>query len=321
MCGIFGYIIPAEQKRLDTFRTREYIQDTVEATFPLMTKERQSPDGSGLSFVDSGYKKAFILKQPVSGGDFVKTKEFEMWRELPLARVMIAHVRKATVGSINQQHTHPIQHGKVVVVHNGCISNHIAVGNQIPTGFKPRTDLDSEVVASYINWKLSTGMSTKEAITAFFKQAYGAQAIALINEDEPDNLYLWRNTERPISILYNKQRRIMWFASVPLGLRLFGVSKKYGICWNTMEESVRHNDVVHRELTTNTLYIFNATRPLHEQVETCTMTPGTYTTTTGTGFTYDSRTGAYVKSIDKTTTNAKKVLDRLQSLLSPIPVV
>ena len=78
----------------------------------------------------------------------------------------IGHTRMATESAVTTMGAHPFSTGRdQCLVHNGSLSNHNSVRRQlIQHGIKFETENDSEVAASYLSHKMSSGLTLKKAL-------------------------------------------------------------------------------------------------------------------------------------------------------------
>lgn len=112
----------------------------------------------------------------------------------------IGHTRWATHGRPSEINAHPHKAGKIVVVHNGIIENYLSIKNKLMAfGQKFESDTDTEVIAHlvWINYKKFGNM--KKAILKSIKELKGSFAVAILNEDEPETIYLIKQ-ESPLVI-------------------------------------------------------------------------------------------------------------------------
>ena len=102
----------------------------------------------------------------------------------------IGHTRWATHGRPNEANAHPHVAGKVAVVHNGIIENHVQLRKELEgKGVKFQSDTDTEIVAHLVDEAMKNGVKTlEEAVRISLKQVRGAYAIAVVNGDAPDEI-------------------------------------------------------------------------------------------------------------------------------------
>src|SRR5579883_795132 len=102
----------------------------------------------------------------------------------------IGHTRWATHGRPSEANAHPHVAGKVAVVHNGIIENHVALRKQLEQkGVRFSSDTDTEIVAHLIDEAARNGSKRLvEAVRAALKQVRGAYAIAVVSGEAPDEI-------------------------------------------------------------------------------------------------------------------------------------
>ena len=101
----------------------------------------------------------------------------------------IAHTRWATHGAPNEANAHPHVAGRVAIVHNGIIENHVALRTELQArGHVFTSQTDTEVMAVLIDERISAGMSLLEAVLTTVRNLDGAYAIAVISRDEPGHV-------------------------------------------------------------------------------------------------------------------------------------
>jgi glucosamine--fructose-6-phosphate aminotransferase (isomerizing) len=102
----------------------------------------------------------------------------------------IGHTRWATHGRPSEANAHPHVAGRIAVVHNGIIENHVQLRRDLEQrGIKFHSDTDTEIVAYLINEAMRLGMTrTSDAVRSALKQVRGAYAIAVLNGDVPDEI-------------------------------------------------------------------------------------------------------------------------------------
>ena len=106
----------------------------------------------------------------------------------------IAHTRWATHGEPTSTNAHPHTDcsGKIAVVHNGIIENHVVLRKMLETeGHTFRTDTDTEVLPHLIE-KLYEG-NLEKAVGKALQMVEGTYGIAVICSDEPGKIVGARN--------------------------------------------------------------------------------------------------------------------------------
>jgi glucosamine--fructose-6-phosphate aminotransferase (isomerizing) len=175
MCGIVGYI----GKR-----------DAAEViTKGLHRLEYRGYDSAGIAIVN-GQLSIRKGKGKVSDLD-------RMLKEKPLVgNIGIGHTRWATHGEPNDINAHPhiSENHRFAIVHNGIIENYDSLKNElIRKGHKFTTETDTEVLAHLIEEiEKVSGISFEKAVQQALVQVEGTYGLAVINQDEPDQLIVAR---------------------------------------------------------------------------------------------------------------------------------
>lgn len=105
----------------------------------------------------------------------------------------IAHTRWATHGIPTTSNAHPHVSGPVAVVHNGIIENHEALrAALIRDGYLFTSQTDTEVIAHRIHQHLGDSADLFEAVRKTVAELYGAYALAVISQSDPDCVVLAR---------------------------------------------------------------------------------------------------------------------------------
>ncbi|MEM9463372.1 MAG: glutamine--fructose-6-phosphate transaminase (isomerizing) [Myxococcota bacterium] len=110
----------------------------------------------------------------------------------------IGHTRWATHGRPSEQNAHPHRQGKVSVVHNGIIENHLELRERlVSAGHQFHSDTDSEIFAHLIQQQMAhqTGQSgdLRAAVTKALEGVRGTWAICVVHDDHPGDIVAARN--------------------------------------------------------------------------------------------------------------------------------
>ena len=84
----------------------------------LRIQSREHPDGWGLGWYESGAPRVVRSLTPAHGDE-----HFEKLSHFIAASTVVAHVRKASVGRVAAENTHPFQRGPWLFAHNGTLPN------------------------------------------------------------------------------------------------------------------------------------------------------------------------------------------------------
>ena len=170
MCGIVGYVGPKDCAPI-----------LVEG---LRRLEYRGYDSAGLAVQTS---RGIEISRAV--GKLVNLDT--QLKKSPLAgSTGIGHTRWATHGRPNEANAHPHVAGKVAVVHNGIIENHVQLRKELEAkGVKFQSDTDTEIVAHLVDEAMKNGSkSLEDAVRVSLKQVRGAYAIAVVSGDAPDQI-------------------------------------------------------------------------------------------------------------------------------------
>ena len=107
MCRLFG-----SRSRLPSGVSHELLH----GANALRVQSREHPDGWGLGWYEDGAPRVVRSLTPAHGDG-----EFETASSFLRAETVVAHVRKASIGRISEENTHPFQRGAWLFAHNGTI--------------------------------------------------------------------------------------------------------------------------------------------------------------------------------------------------------
>ena len=172
MCGIVGYV-----------GTKDCAPILVEG---LRRLEYRGYDSAGLA-LHTGAGSGIEIVRAVG-----KLANLEAaLQKSPLAGTTgIGHTRWATHGRPSEGNAHPHVAGKVAVVHNGIIENHVALRRELESkGVRVASDTDTEIVAHLIDEALRDGSKRLvDAVRAALGRVRGSYAIAVLGADSPDEI-------------------------------------------------------------------------------------------------------------------------------------
>lgn len=172
MCGITAYLgnKQAAPILIDMLKKLEY----------------RGYDSCGLATID----KDLICKKD-SGNISEVNKKLNLTKTP--GSIGIAHTRWATHGQPNSTNAHPhlSQNKEIAIVHNGIIENAEELKKLLESkNYSFRTQTDSEVIAYLIEDLMNQNNSMQEAFIKSLKLIKGAYAIVAINKNNPNKLYL-----------------------------------------------------------------------------------------------------------------------------------
>ncbi len=106
----------------------------------------------------------------------------------------IGHTRWATHGRPSEQNAHPHREGKVSVVHNGIIENHLELRERLSAaGQAFRSDTDSEIFAHLIAQRMNELGDLRAAVAKALEGVRGTWAICVVHDDHPGQIVAARN--------------------------------------------------------------------------------------------------------------------------------
>ncbi len=102
--------------------------------------------------------------------------------------LFVGHVRAKTIGINSKENAHPFQKNGITLVHNGTLKEHEALAKQM--GIDPACiKVDSQVFVEALGLHKNPYVLTKYS---------GAAALVFTDDSEPDVLYVYRDSERPL---------------------------------------------------------------------------------------------------------------------------
>lgn len=108
----------------------------------------------------------------------------------------IGHTRWATHGARSDINAHPhiSMNKKIIVVHNGIITNFNVIKDMlISKGYKFISETDTEVISNLLEDELSITKNIYKAIINVTKKLEGTWALGIINTEERDKIYITRH--------------------------------------------------------------------------------------------------------------------------------
>ena len=172
MCGIVGYVGPrqAPEVVLQGLKKLEY----------------RGYDSAGVAVLEQNGHIA--LRRDVGKLHNLET----MMSNSPLkGHIGIGHTRWATHGEPSQRNSHPhvSMNGRVVLVHNGIVENFAVLREELQAeGVKFASDTDTEVIVQMVERYMESGVEFETAVCETLKQLHGANAVVVMNVENPEEL-------------------------------------------------------------------------------------------------------------------------------------
>ncbi|MBQ9181182.1 MAG: glutamine--fructose-6-phosphate transaminase (isomerizing) [Bacilli bacterium] len=174
MCGIVGYVGNRDNA----------IKNIIDG---LIRLEYRGYDSAGISYI---FDDKIIIKKNTG-----RVKNLENNLDFNTkSNVAIGHTRWATHGIANTVNSHPHQSGKITIVHNGIIENFDEIKKElINNNIEFKSTTDTEVACALLNYLYGLYNDFNKAIIEFQNKVKGSYAIAAINEDYKDKLFVIKN--------------------------------------------------------------------------------------------------------------------------------
>ncbi|HWO96164.1 MAG TPA: glutamine--fructose-6-phosphate transaminase (isomerizing) [Bacillus sp. (in: firmicutes)] len=174
MCGIVGFIGNVDSKEI-LLRGLEKL-------------EYRGYDSAGIAVADDQGIHVFKEK-----GRIAQLREIV--DESVTAPVGIGHTRWATHGVPSQVNAHPHQSEKqrFTIVHNGVIENYAILKRDYLQDVEFKSETDTEVIVQLIEKIVNEGLEVEEAFRKTVSLLHGSYAIALLDEQNKDTIYVAKN--------------------------------------------------------------------------------------------------------------------------------
>lgn len=111
------------------------------------------------------------------------------------ASIGIGHTRWATHGAPSKENAHPHQSAskRFTLVHNGVIENYLQVKREYLQNVELKSETDTEVIVQTIEHFVGKGFDVEEAFRKTLSLLKGSYAIALLDEQNDDVIYVAKN--------------------------------------------------------------------------------------------------------------------------------
>lgn len=174
MCGIVGYIGEQDSKEI--------------LLKGLERLEYRGYDSAGIAVRNGEGIKVFKEKGRIA--DLRGVVE-----ESTTGNTGIGHTRWATHGKPSKVNAHPHQNtsDRFTIVHNGVIENYHHIQRDYLGDVEMESDTDTEIIVQLIGKFVENGQTTQEAFSEALKLMKGSYAIALLDADEEQTIYVAKN--------------------------------------------------------------------------------------------------------------------------------
>lgn len=174
MCGIVGYIGKEDSKEI--------------LLKGLEKLEYRGYDSAGIAVMNNEGVHVFKEK-----GRILNLRE--VVNEDIYATAGIGHTRWATHGVPSKVNAHPHQSEseRFTLVHNGVIENYEILKKEYLKDVLLKSDTDTEVIVQVIEKFVNKGLEVEEAFRETLKVLHGSYAIALLDKQNKDIIYVAKN--------------------------------------------------------------------------------------------------------------------------------
>ncbi|MEK6452641.1 glutamine--fructose-6-phosphate transaminase (isomerizing) [Caldifermentibacillus hisashii] len=174
MCGIVGYIGNKDAKEI--------------LLKGLEKLEYRGYDSAGIAVLNEEGVHLFKEKGRIADLRFIVDEQVK-------ANVGIGHTRWATHGKPSKVNAHPHQSatGRFTIVHNGVIENDEQLKAEYLSDISLKSDTDTEVVVQLVEKFVNDGYAVQEAFQKTLKKLKGSYALALLDEENKDVIYVAKN--------------------------------------------------------------------------------------------------------------------------------
>jgi glutamine---fructose-6-phosphate transaminase (isomerizing) len=173
MCGIVGYVGPKECASI-----------LVEG---LRRLEYRGYDSAGLAVGSPDAGRGIEIARAVGK---LANLEAALKKATLRGTTGIGHTRWATHGRPSEANAHPHVAGKIALVHNGIIENHVALRRELEAkGVRFASDTDTEILAHLVDEAARRGATDLvAAVRSALQRVRGSYGVAVLSGDSPDEI-------------------------------------------------------------------------------------------------------------------------------------
>ncbi len=219
MCGIFGCILNSNNKDNNLLVPKIIFE-------ALNLLKNRGYDSCGI-YLNKDNSNQYIYKLGVDG-EIIKnnTETNDIFclmekniNELGVSNnynLGIGHTRWATHGGKTDYNSHPhiSSNGKIIIVHNGIISNYQEIKENYLKDYNFNSNTDTEVIANLIEFFKKDLKDMEKVLNKISQILIGTWACIIHDLDNPEKLFFMKN-ESPLLIGFNDN--IIMFTSEPSG--------------------------------------------------------------------------------------------------------
>ncbi len=174
MCGIVGYIGSKQAQPI--------------LVSGLKRLEYRGYDSAGIVTISPRHKVTLLRAKGK-----VAELEAKVAEHPTTDTIGIGHTRWATHGEPSKRNAHPHIVGSIKVVHNGIIENYQDLKAMLVTHeYEMKSDTDTEVLAALIDYLYQQTRDLHEAVRAALHMVVGAYGLAIMCDENPDEIVVAR---------------------------------------------------------------------------------------------------------------------------------
>lgn len=174
MCGIVGYIGYNDSKEI--------------LLKGLEKLEYRGYDSAGIAVINNDGVRVFKEKGRIADLREAVDSNVE-------ANTGIGHTRWATHGVPSKTNSHPHQSdsARFTLVHNGVIENYDLLKREYLQNVTLKSETDTEVIVQLVELFVNDGLTVEEAFRKTLTLLHGSYALALIDEQDKETIYVAKN--------------------------------------------------------------------------------------------------------------------------------
>jgi len=274
MCGLIGALMLEGKLKVGEKQRREAIIMLVTELLQLTRSRGKDATGVTTLFNDGKY---IGMKMGVEVTDFIgrfgeTETDYDGYLKLlreneEQMKIFLGHCRKSSVGnSWDNVNNHPIKVGEIVGIHNGTLTNHEKIFDNLKC--KRDGEVDSEAIFRLLDHYTREGQDpfTPEIIQEVTKRMHGSYAVLTYNGNNPYQAAAFRDG-RPLEMVLVKPLNTILIASEKVFLQqaLFRLSKGVHL-YKTFPKALHVSDknLDFKMLPDDTLAIFDLTKEVTE---------------------------------------------------------
>ena len=259
MCGIFGYI-----HNNPTDMSLDAVSSKLKTLFVL--SQTRGKEAAGLAIATSTSLAAY--KDSTSAETMIKTKQYQNFLDRSWdsradkgeSIACIGHTRLVTNGSqVVDENNQPVDRGRVMMVHNGIITNPGHVWEK--SGMEQVGEVDTQAAAAFIEGRLAKDKDLTVTAKELLSEVYGESTFASLFTDR-DTMLLTSNTGSMFFCISQDKKEMFFVSERVIAYKVIDDSPLKGfsredivqvrpgdiVCMNTKTLEYTHQNVADKKL-------------------------------------------------------------------------